>query len=368
MKNKSIKTLNVVDLFSGVGGLSYGFSKNSKFKIVLANDFDKQAAESYKLNHKDVDVISGDIANLNYQNLEKYIQLGVDIVVGGPPCQSYSTLGNRLLDDRADLFKQYRRIISILKPKIFIYENVKGLLSMDKGTLFPKIQQEFTEIGYNLKFKILNAADYGVPQLRERIILVGTIKDNNFNFPEPTHTNEKTLFSELKPHVTIKEALSDLPSLNSGESNDSYSSEPNNEFQRFVRKNNNILTEHESPKSNINMIKLMNALPDGGTKFDLPDSLRPRSGYGNTYAKMWWNKPAPTITRNFSCVSSSRCIHPRDSRALSVREGARLQSFPDDYVFYGPKTKKLLQIGNAVPPILSIALAEQVLKFFKDNY
>jgi DNA (cytosine-5)-methyltransferase 1 len=116
------------------------------------------------------------------------------------------------------------------------------------------------------------------------------------------------------------------------------------------------------------MITLMEKLADGGTKLDLPLSIRPKSGYGNTYAKMWWNKPSPTITRNFSCVSSSRCIHPRDSRAMSIREGARLQSFPDDYIFSGPKTKKLLQIGNAVPPLLSISLAKQVLKFLEINY
>jgi DNA (cytosine-5)-methyltransferase 1 len=368
MKNVYFKKLNVVDLFSGVGGLSYGFSNNKNFNIILANDFDKEATEAYKINHKNVDVIWGDIANLDYKILEKYLNLGVDIVVGGPPCQSYSTLGNRLLDDRADLFKQYRRVISILKPKIFIYENVKGLLSMDRGTLFPKIQKEFIEIGYKLKFMVLNAADYGVPQVRERVILVGTLLDNNFAFPNTTHTNELTLFSNLKPHVTISDALSDLPRLKSGQRSELYSSEPKNDFQKFVRKNNKNLTEHESPKSNLKMVKIMEKLPDGGTKFDLPEEIRPKSGYGNTYAKMWWNRPAPTITRNFSCVSSSRCIHPIDSRALSIREGARLQSFPDDYAFCGPKTKKLLQIGNAVPPLLSIALAEQVLKFFKDNY
>ena len=368
MKNKPFKTFNVVDLFSGVGGLSYGFSKNDNFRIILANDFDKYATEAYKFNHKNVDVICGDIANLDRQVLKKYIEIGIDVVVGGPPCQSYSTLGNRLLDERADLFKQYRRIISILKPKIFIYENVKGLLSMDKGTLFPKIQKEFMEIGYNLKFKLLNAADYGVPQVRERIILVGTLIENNFSFPEPTHTNELTLFSDLKPHVTLNDALNDLPKLSSGQISGAYSSEPKNDFQKFVRGKVGALTEHESPKSNPKMITLMEKLADGGTKLDLPLSIRPKSGYGNTYAKMWWNKPSPTITRNFSCVSSSRCIHPRDSRAMSIREGARLQSFPDDYIFSGPKTKKLLQIGNAVPPLLSISLAKQVLKFLEINY
>ena len=124
------------------------------------------------------------------------------------------------------------------------------------------------------------------------------------------------------------------------------------------------LKDNASPKNGEHLIKLMKALPDGGSKDDLPEELRPKSGFGNTYAKMWWKKPAPTITRNFACPSSSRCIHPRDSRALSTREGARLQSFPDSYKFYGSTGMKNLQIGNAVPPLLSVALAKQVEKYF----
>ena len=172
-------------------------------------------------------------------------------------------------------------------------------------------------------------------------------------------------FPENKENpVSIAEALSDLPAIQSGENGDKigYLFEANNKFLKFVRKSNR-LTEHKSPMNNKKLIEIMQNLKDGQCKDDLPENIRPKSGYTNTYAKMWWNLPAPTITRNFSTPSSSRCIHPRDSRALSIREGARLQSFPDNYVFCGSNTAKRLQIGNAVPPLVSIALAKSIKEF-----
>ncbi len=201
-----------------------------------------------------------------------------------------------------------------------------------------------------------------MPEIRERVILVGTRCKNTFEYPKATHGEGK----DLKPYVTLEDALSDLPSMESGEEKVEYASTPKNEFQKFVHDCEK-LKDNVSPKNGEHLIKLMKALPDGGSKEDLPEELRPKSGFGNTYAKMWWKKPAPTITRNFACPSSSRCIHPRDSRALSTREGARLQSFPDSYKFYGSTSIKNLEIGNAVPPLLSIALAKEVNKFFKGN-
>jgi len=348
----------VIDLFAGVGGLSYGFAHDNDFEIVIANEYDPIIAKAYSLNHPSVDMIVGDIRNIQEKSLlDKIGNRKIDLIVGGPPCQSYSTLGKRLMDDRANLFFEYRRILKIVNPKAFIYENVSGLLSMDGGNLFPIIKQEFSKLGYIVKFKLLNAVEYGVPQYRERVILVGATMQNDFEYPEPTHGSG--LF--VLPEVAISDALGDLPKLKSGESSIEYSNEPLNDFQCFVR-DSNLLTEHEAPTNNPHLIKIMEALPDGGTKRDLPIDLRPRSGYGNTYAKMWWNKPSPTITRNFATPSSSRCIHPRDSRALSTREGARLQSFPDSYLFYGSRSMKHLEIGNAVPPLLSIALTKQIKK------
>ena len=181
------KVYRVVDLFSGVGGLSYGFSNNQNFKIILANEFDSTIASAYQLNHPDVIMLNQDIKTITNQVIKKYIKKDIDVIIGGPPCQSYSTLGKRKMDDRSQLFNEYCRILKILKPKIFIFENVKGLLSINKGNLFKTIQNSFKAIGYNLKFKILNSANFGVPQFRERVILVGTLIHNTFIYPMQTH-------------------------------------------------------------------------------------------------------------------------------------------------------------------------------------
>lgn len=348
---------NIVDLFSGVGGLSYGFSELPEFKVIVANEIEKDIASAYTLNYPDTQMINCDIANLTESVLSHALNgEKADLVIGGPPCQSYSTLGKRKIDERANLFMEYKRVLQILKPRAFVFENVVGILSMDNGKLFQKIKSEFKAAGYNLKHQILNAVEYGIPQQRERVILVGFRGENRFEYPIPTHGKGK------KPYVTLKDAIGDLPVLKSGQTKNYYDKPADNEFLQFVRsKNNPVVSEHTAPKNGEHLIKIMEALKDGQSKNDLPEELRPKSGYGNTYAKLWWNKPSTTITRNFACPSSSRCIHPRDSRAMSIREGARLQSFPDDYQFYGSDGKKRLEIGNAVPPLLAIQLAKQML-------
>lgn len=352
----------IMDLFAGVGGLSYGFSKLPEFEIVAANEIEKDIAVAYTLNHHGVTMLNCDINCLTEETLDEALKgRQIDIVVGGPPCQSYSTLGKRQMDDRANLFMQYKRVLNILKPKAFVFENVVGILSMDKGKLFKQIQAEFEELGYALKYKVLNAVDFGVPQQRERVILVGFRGENNFEYPEPTHGEG------LMPYITLRQAIGDLPVLKSGQSSDCYAYQADNDFLHFVRASAQELTEHSAPKNGDHLIRIMEALKDGQCKDDLPEDIRPKSGYGNTYAKLWWDRPSTTITRNFSCPSSSRCIHPRDSRAMSIREGARLQSFPDDYQFYGSDSMKRLEIGNAVPPLLSVAIAKQMLKAMEEN-
>lgn len=352
-----MKQYSIIDLFAGVGGLSYGFSKLPQFNIIAANEIEKDISIAYKLNHPDVNMLNCDINSLTEDVLEEALNgKKIDIVVGGPPCQSYSTLGKRQMDDRANLFMQYKRVLKILQPKAFVFENVVGILSMDKGNLFKQVQAEFEDLGYNLQYRVLDAVNFGVPQHRERVILVGFKGDNNFVYPEPTHGEG------LKPYVTLKDAIGDLPVLKSGEKKTNYASEATNEFLEFVRNNtSDIVEEHSAPKNGAHLVRIMEALKDGQSKDDLPEDIRPKSGYGNTYAKLWWEKPSTTITRNFACPSSSRCIHPRDSRAMSIREGARLQSFPDDYKFYGADGMKRLEIGNAVPPLLSMAIAKQML-------
>lgn len=358
-----IKMYKVVDLFAGVGGLSYGFSHNSGFKIVAANEIEKDISIAYTMNHPDVKMLNCSICDLTSEKLQEATGgQKIDLVVGGPPCQSYSTLGKRQMDGRASLFLEYKRVLQILQPQAFLFENVSGLLSMDGGKLFPKIQEEFKSIGYDVKFKLLNAVDYGVPQHRERVILVGFKGKNNYVYPEPTHGPGRI------PYVTLSDAIGDLPPLKSGGASNLYDRVADNEFLKFVRKNAaREVSEHNAPKNGARLVRIMETLKEGQDKFDLPESIRPKSGYPNTYAKLWWDRPSTTITRNFATPSSSRCIHPRDSRAMSVREGARLQSFPDDYKFYGGSGMKKLEIGNAVPPLLSVALAKQMLKALKEK-
>ncbi len=354
---------NIVDLFAGVGGLSYGFSKMPEFNILAANEIEKDISVAYTLNHSGVHMLNCDINDLTEEMFASVLGNNkVDIVIGGPPCQSYSTLGKRQMDERANLFMQYKRILKILQPRAFVFENVVGILSMDKGRLFEQIRKEFEELGYSLKHQVLNAVDYGVPQQRERVILVGFKGENTFCYPNPTHG------VGLKSHVTLSDAIGDLPVLKSGQAKNFYECSPYNEFLEFVRKNvAETVEEHAAPKNGAHLIRIMETLKDGQSKDDLPEDIRPKSGYGNTYAKLWWERPSTTITRNFACPSSSRCIHPRDSRAMSIREGARLQSFPDDYKFYGSDGMKRLEIGNAVPPLLSVAIAKQMLSTMKEN-
>lgn len=350
----------VVDLFAGVGGLSYGLAQHPDFEVILANEIDEDIAKAYELNHTNVVMLTCGIEELTGPLLERSLNgRSVDLVVGGPPCQSYSTAGKRRMDARANLFKEYKRVLTLLRPKVFIFENVRGLMSMEDGQLIKRIKEEFEEVGYDVKYKLLDAANFGVPQHRERIIIVGVKGKNNFEYPAATHGAELGLL----PMVTLKDALGDLPRIGPGGSATAYTSPPQNGYQELMRRNSgDILTEYSSPKNGDRIVKIMQMLKEGEDKTDLPDDIRPKAGFANSYGKLWWDKPSGTITRNFATPSSARCIHPIDSRALSIREGARLQSFPDDYQFYGSDEKKRIEIGNAVPPLFAKALAEPILK------
>ena len=355
----------VVDLFAGVGGLSYGFHDASSFKIVAANEILPDMAAAYSLNYPDVLMYNTDIGNFGFEDVPG----SVDVVIGGPPCQAYSSVGRGRLnikelrtkakDPRASLFEQYCRVLYEMNPRMFVFENVTGLLSMEAGNLFPHICQTFRDLGYVVCHKVLNAADYGVPQMRERVVIVGAkVSGHIFEFPAPT----------CKTHLTVKDAIGDLPFIKSGESSENYASDPQNDYQRLMREgveeNGLWLVNHNAPKHNADLIAFMEMLPDGGTPEDLPclpDWFKKIKRFGNTYCRLWWEKPSTTVTRNFGTPSSSRCIHPKVARGLTTREGARLQSFPDRWMFCGSRSTKNLQVGNAVPPLLSKALAGAVL-------
>lgn len=370
------KKLKVIDLFCGVGGLSYGFAHNDSFEIIAANEILPNMAKAYSLNHPSVKVYAEDIKDFNAEKVEKDLGIKaneIDIVVGGPPCQAYSTVGKRLIDDpRGKLFQEYYRVLKEFNPKLFLFENVKGILSMQSGELLKTIILLFESLGYKVQYRVLNSADYGVPQIRERVIIIGSKMDYIFKYPEKTHYAvedlDRLLNENLKSYLTLGEAISDLPFIKTGEESFEYSSKPENDFQKLMRKNApKKLMDHNAPNNNERLVKIMELLPDGGTPEDLPKELRPTSGFQNTYCRLWWDKPSTTITRNLSTPSSSRCIHPKAPRPLTTREGARIQCFPDNYIFYGSRSDKNLQIGNAVPTFLSNAIANAILKNFKEN-
>ena len=367
--------LKVMDLFSGVGGLSYGFTHNDHFEIVAANEILPNMAKAYSLNHPTAKIYEGDIKDFSADKVRKDLGIGageIDIIIGGPPCQAYSTVGKRSVGDpRGKLFEECYRILKESNPKFFLFENVRGLLSIQVGNLLKAIISSFESLGYRTKYRILNAADYGAPQIRERVIIIGSKLKGEFEYPEPTHYNpengDSLLNDNLKPYLTLEEAIGDLPFIKTDEESFEYASEPQNEFQRLMRKNApEKLMDHSSPKNSDKLVKIMELLPDGGTPEDLPKSVRPASGFKNTYCRLWWKRPSTTITRNLGTPSSSRCIHPKAPRPLTAREGARIQCFPDDYQFHGSRSDRKLQIGNAVPTFLSKAIAESVLNNFKN--
>tara|TARA_B100000287_G_scaffold434818_1_gene500515 strand:- start:3907 stop:5001 length:1095 start_codon:yes stop_codon:yes gene_type:complete len=350
-----LKKYNFVDLFCGAGGFSLGLKDTNRFNSILANDIDMDMCEAYSLNFPKTKILSKSISDIDFLSINK--KNTIDVVVGGPPCQAYSLSGKRHIDDpRANLFLEYFRAIEVMRPQIFVYENVKGLFSYKKGNIFHQLQEIFENIGYDLSINLVNALNYGIPQSRERIFIIGYKKGLNYSFPKHSHANKA-----IRKPLTISDAISDLPIIKNNENSVKYSSKPKTNYQKIMRKNApDILMDHKSSKHSESLVNIMSYLPEGGMKKDLPYEIRPKSGYPNSYGRLWWNKPATTITRNFGTPSSARCIHPKIDRALTTREGARLQSFPDRYKFFGSRAKKNLQIGNAVPPLLAKKIGRSI--------
>lgn len=384
--------IKVVDLFSGAGGLTFGFQKkilknrfvnDDRFEVVFANEINHSAAETFKLNYPDIPLIEDDISELNIEYLKK-LHLdtsNIDLVIGGPPCQSYSTVGKRQYDNRAKMYKEYRRMLSVLKPKIFVFENVLGLLTMknDIGlSVIKDVEKSFSDfsdfndsLSYTIHKQILNSQDFGVPQSRKRVFLVGIRNDLDikYRWQFPNALKQQKL-------VTVRDAIGDLPALRNGSEAKSYQVKPFTDYQSLMRGKQQQLYNHANRNNGKRLLKIMEAVPEGeGRQYinklvengKLSKDLYLTSGYDNTYGRLWWNKPSTTITNNLSTPSSLRCIHPKQNRALTSREGARLQSFPDDFLFVGSKEQVNSQIGNAVPPILSIHLADAIFDFFVKN-
>ncbi|MCB4226143.1 DNA cytosine methyltransferase [Mannheimia haemolytica] len=344
-------TKKVIDLFAGIGGLSQGF-RNEGFSIVLANEIDPDIADSYKKNHKDTIMINEDIQKLDIPNVfAKYND--IDVIIGGPPCQGFSQKGSRkLLDDpRNFLFRNFYESVKFIKPKYFVIENVPTILTAKNGMFKNEIYKLFEEIGYKLNSDVLSAYDFGVPQLRKRAILIGRKGQYSLDMPKP---NSKK--------ITSWEAISDLAYLNSGEGEfiSDYKNKPLNEYQKTLRGNENKLYNHEVTKHSSLALERMKLIPENGDKSDLPNEHRTKSIYSGTWGRIIKDKPSVTITTRFDTPSSGRFVHPFLHRAITVREAARLQSFPDSTIFYGSKTVQMKQVGNAVPPLLAQAIAKVI--------
>jgi DNA (cytosine-5)-methyltransferase 1 len=358
--------MKAVELFCGAGGLGIGL-KNAGFDIVLANEIEADFAKTFSINHPETLVINKDIHEIDFEKEATDLGIGrISLLSGGPPCQGFSTVGSKnKKDPRNSLFYEYLRAVNELQPDYILFENVSGFKSLYEGEAYRQLTRELGALGYDLSCGVLDASDFGLPQIRHRTIIVGWKKGLRLvSIPSPTHYEGDNIFN-LPQKLTLIDAISDLPPLKSGESCDYYAAPPLNEYQRYLRAGCSTLTEHNASNYGEKMQQILELIPAGGTVKDLPEHLRPQSYFANTYARLFPDRPATTITRNFGTPSSSRCVHPYQNRALSTREGARLQGFPDDYQFYGSKISKNLQIGNAVPPIFGEVVAKEIIKNIK---
>lgn len=366
----------LVDLFCGAGGLSEGL-RQAGFEPRVGIDFDKHAIATYSHNHPESKAILSDISLVTGKDIfEAAGTTDIDLIAGGPSCQGFSTHGKRVEDDpRNFLFKEFVRLVGEVKPKFFLMENVKGLLAYSKGKFKELIEESFAQIGYKLIAHTVCTADYGVPQLRHRVVFIGTrLSDIELTFPEPTHGN-KELF--LKPYVTVLEAIGDLPRLgeNCKQREWSYASAPMSLFQQYARSHaGDILTLHQanglSPQASLIAQHVKQGeglrsvpheyLPDRFKKMRTIKSGELRKDCTTLYHRLDPARPAYTITCYYRNIASGPFLNPWENRSLSHREAARLMSFPDHYEFQGASLPR--QIGNAVPPLMGAALGEHLMK------
>lgn len=348
--------IKVIDLFAGVGGLSLGFSQ-AGFEIVYANEYDKSIAESFKKNHPKTIVDTTDIRNIDFEKVFRPFEKKVNVVMGGPPCQGFSQKGKRagVKDERNFMFQQFINVVKIVKPEFFILENVPNILSSEKGYFKLQIINTFKNLGYEVKAKILKTENFGVPQTRRRAVFLG--RKQKLNFELPDSNGKKT---------TVIEALNDLPPLKSGEGMDkqAYATAPNNSYQRLMRLKSSVVRNHIATKHSKTALERLSLISVNGSKKDLPASHRTKSIHSGTWTRLKPNGFARTITTRFDTPSSGQFTLPFQNRCITVREAARLQSFPDDFVFYGTKSNQMLQVGNAVPPMM----AYEIAKTIKENY
>lgn len=336
-----------IDLFSGAGGLSLGLAQ-ARWTPLLAIDNWDNAVRTYQANFTDHAALRADIHEVDKAALAAILPQRPEWVVGGPPCQGFSTVGKRQREDpRNRLVHEFARVVQTLEPDGFLIENVVGLRDMN---FVDAISALFHELGYTVTPLVLRAADYGVPQLRHRVIFVGDRSGRTFLGPR----------RRLGPdeYVTVWDAIGDLPELGPGEGATAYDRSAFTAFQSDMRQGSSGLQGHWVSKHPEHLVRAISFIPDGGNRQHIPDEYQPRSGYHNSYSRLHSGSPAVAVTQNMGKPSGTRCIHPFQHRGLTAREGARLQAFPDTFHFVGGATSQRLQIANAVSPILARVLAE----------
>lgn len=345
----------ILDLFCGAGGMSFGMHKNKHFTTKVALDINDKLAQSFKKNIPEAELIIGDIQDLDVK--EKIINLSkkhkVNMIIGGPPCQGFSLKGKKLgLDDpRNFLFIEYLDLVKELQPSVFVIENVKNLMSTSNGWFKNQIINEINNMGYEVSVDIMRANDFGVPQKRERVIFLCS-KNENIKLPSPTVT---------KP-VTVRDAIEDLAYLDSNEGafEQEYLTKAKSDYQKIMRKDSKKLYNHKaSNHSEMAIYKLSLIPPEKGKEY-LPEELLGKQKFNSTWGRLIWDQPSPTIDTRFDAASNGKNNHPFLNRSITPREAARLQSFDDSFIFIGNKVDIRVQIGNAVPPLMAKAIADQI--------
>lgn len=325
-----------IDLFSGAGGMSLGFN-NSGFKNIFSIDIEPSFCETYRTNFPNHTLIEKDISSLNKEEINLLLKnQDVDVIIGGPPCQGFSMAGNIgrkfIEDSRNQLFKEFSRIVEIVRPKYFVMENVARLFTHNKGETKKEILNIFKNLGYNLDCRIVNTADFGIPQYRSRVLFIGNRVSDTIIFPE----------KKVDKLMSIKEAIDNLPRLNSGEKSN--------------------IPNHNAMNHSEQMIHKMSFVSDGGNRDEIPENLRPKSGDIRKYVRYRSSEPSFCITGDMRKV-----FHYSQNRALTVRELATIQTFPMDFVFKGTVISQQQQVGNSVPPDLSKEIALAIKKMMEND-
>lgn len=358
MYNKK-NNYNVLDLFCGCGGLSKGFEM-AGYNIVLGVDFNESALKTYAHNHHGSKILCGDLsASDTFEEIDRLLNgKRIDVIIGGPPCQGFSLTGPRNFDDERN--KLYLAMIETVKryvPMAFMIENVPGMATLYKGEVKDEIIRRFTQMGYKVSCKILCSADYGVPQIRKRLVFIGLKNgESEFDFPEASHTPDN--------YITCEQAIGDLPSLedNVGSDISEYVMDPQNDFQRLMRGNCNVLYNHKAVDHKQFVKDTIALVPDGGNWKDLPKGVGESRNFHMAWTRYRSDKPSRTID-----TGHRNNFHYKWNRCPTVRESARLQTFPDDFVFLGNKGQQDKQVGNAVPCFMAKAIGLQLLKYLDKN-